>query len=290
MIIVQLKGGLGNQLFQYAAGLSLARQHGVIVKVDISELNKADDEIGTLRNFELQHIRGVPEIASHHEIDIFLNMHFLKKYFQKLLPSFKRQIYKEASFSFDTHFFAAGNHLYLKGYRQSEKYFFPIRKIIQQDFLLQDKLTIHLIDVEQRLQTENSVAVHIRRGDYSNKALLGYHGLLDQTYYQLAITVIEKQVNDPVYFIFSDNIEWVKQHLNFSGNVVYVSGTVTKNHYEDFTLMSKCRHNIIANSSFSWWAAYLNTHVNKIVIAPQNWFNKVDIATKDLFPDKWNIV
>lgn len=287
MIIVQLKGGLGNQLFQYAAGLSLATMHGVEVKVDISALKKPDEEIGTARNFELQHIKVPPAIATQAEIDEVVKKNAVTIAFQKLLPPYQRKVYKEASFNFDPNFYKAGSHLYLKGYRQSEQYFYNIKERVRSTLALRDQLTSHLEDTTKELQSVNSVSVHIRRGDYTDVKVTDYHGMLPYQYYQSAIQYIQAKIEKPLFYIFTDDVKWVKENMPFPASSKYISENVTKSHYEDFYLMSRCRHEIIANSSFSWWAAWMNPNINKLVIAPKNWFNNTALDTSDLIPSDW---
>lgn len=287
MIIVQLKGGLGNQLFQYAAGLSLAKHHNAPVKVDITNLLAPDEQIGTTRNYELQHILQPPAIATGEEVKHMLSESPLLRYYRKTLPPYKRKIYKEESFRFDPHFFQSKNHLYLKGYRQSELYFQHIQDDVRTNLFLQSSLYNDVHEFGKQLKNEQSISIHIRRGDYTNQLVQDYHGVLDQQYYQHAINLIEAKVKQANLYVFSDNPSWVKEHLQFQQPVQFVSGAISKNHYEDFYLMSCCRHNIIANSSFSWWAAWFNSNPNKNVLAPMKWFNAAHLDTTDLIPPGW---
>jgi hypothetical protein len=287
LIIVQLRGGLGNQLFQYAAALSLALHHNVPVKVDVNELKVPDEKIGTFRKYELQNIVQPPVIATEEEILGVVGQPLFKKYYQKLLPPYKREIYKEASFRFDEHFFEAGKNIYLKGYRQSEKHFQSIAPIVRSQLFIAENKYEHLSNMGIEVRNQNSVSIHIRRGDYVKKVVQEHHGLLDETYYQQAIDKITLAVENPLFYVFSDEPGWVKEHLKFQQPVTYVSHEITKNHYEDFYLMSCCRHNIVANSSFSWWAAWFNNNPDKKVIAPLKWFNKAPYDTTDLVPDSW---
>jgi hypothetical protein len=287
MIIVQLKGGLGNQLFQYAAGLSLGKHHRVDVTVDVAELRQPDEAIGTFRAYELMHLIKPPAIASEEEIKNIKHKTISKRYLDKLFPSYKRTIYNEKQFCFDKNFFNSGNHIYLKGYRQSEKHFKPIEKAVQQDFQLQHELVADIKDFGKQLSSINSVSIHVRRGDYANTAVTEYHGSLDKDYYQRAIDKISSVVPDPTFFVFSDDINWVKNNVTFEKSVAFISGSISTTHYEDFYLMSCCRHNIIANSSFSWWAAWLNLNPNKAIIAPKKWFNNPKLNSDDLIPGNW---
>jgi hypothetical protein len=287
MIIVQLKGGLGNQLFQYAAGLSLAAHHNVPLKVDISELRAPDEEIGTLRQFELQHLIDSPVIASEQEIADFTDQNLFDKYYQKLLPSYKRKIYNEKQFKYDPNFFKSGSNIYVKGYRQSEQYFRSIEKEVREKFRFKPALLNKVADFGDQLKDTQSVSIHIRRGDYTDAALQSYHGLINKAYYQKAIEKMSTKLTNPAFFVFSDNIHWVKENLILPSSAKFVSGNISHTHYEDFYLMSCCQHNIIANSSFSWWAAWLNPNPNKIVIAPQKWFEGADLDMSDLIPSQW---
>jgi hypothetical protein len=287
MVIVKLQGGLGNQLFQYAAGLSLARHHQVPVKVDVTDLRAPDEKIGTMRHYELDKIVQPPMIATQAEVDGMVAEPFLVKYYRKSLPPYKRKIYKEASFRFDEHFFKSRSNVYVKGYRQSEKYFEPIRDEVASNLFLQQDNYKNVFEFGEKLKLIDSVSLHIRRGDYLNSIVQEYHGVLDEAYYQKAINRIVDSLPDAQLFIFSDNPEWVKQQLTFTRPVQLVSGAISTNHYEDFYLMSCCRNNIIANSSFSWWAAWFNKNENKKVIAPKNWFNKANLDTSDLIPPNW---
>ena len=287
LIIVQLKGGLGNQLFQYAAGLSLAAHRDVPLKVDVSLLKSPDELIGTMRNFELQHLQNPPEVATENEISCLKNQHFFRKYFDKLRPSYQRSVYNEKRFHFDENFFSAGKNIYLKGYRQSEKYFRNIEEKIRDNFQFKKELIEDVIEFGQQLSNQNSVSIHIRRGDYKNSTVLKYHGIITPSYYQEAIDLIISKIENPAFLIFSDDMDWVQNNLNFPKHATFVSGKISHTHYQDFYLMSQCRHNIIANSSFSWWAAWLNDNPKKIVIAPKKWFGNAPNDTKDLIPESW---
>lgn len=286
MIIVQLKGGFGNQLFQYAAGLSLASVHNTPLKVDVSELNQPDKQIGTFRAFELQQIILEPLIADENEIRQMqpLGLH---KFIDKLRPPYKRSVYKEQDFSFDLNFFKAGDNIYLKGYRQSEKYFKNIEEKIRYGFQLKPALIRSLEEKGRQLSSISSVSIHIRRGDYANPIVKEYHGILEASYYQNAIAVLELKVPDCRFFVFSDDSEWVNKNLRFSSPFEMISGIQTTSAIEDFYLISQCKHQVIANSTFSWWAAWLNPNPGKIVIAPKKWFNNAPYDTRDLIPESW---
>ncbi len=286
MIIVQLKGGFGNQLFQYAAALNLGKYHNVSVKVDISLLNIPDALIGTTRAFDLLSIHHSIEVASEAEVNA-VKGNKLIQHLQRFLPPYKRNIYKEVSFNYDQHFLEARNNIYLKGYRQSEKYFELITNEIKKTFFIKEELIKDVSNVAFQIQSENSVSIHIRRGDYTNAKMLEYHGIQGIEYYIQALSFIKEKISNPKFFIFSDNINWVRENLNLNEEAHLISVDESPTSITDFHLMNCCKHNIIANSTFSWWAAYLNPNPDKIIIAPKRWFNKANYDTKDLIPSSW---
>lgn len=286
MIIVQLKGGLGNQLFQYAAGLSLSRHHNVPVKVDTRELKLPDKLVGTSRYYELQNLINPPLVATKEEVESVIEANTFQNFFQKLLPSYKRSVYNEKKFGFDKNFFRAGVNIYVKGYRQSEKYFVSIKDEIAKSFQFKRPLISDVLKEADKISKVESVSIHIRRGDYHSTAAKDYHGTLSRRFYRAAMNRISSSIANPTFYVFSDNIEWA-QNLDFESPVHFVSHRISSNHYHDFYLMQSCRHNIIANSSFSWWAAWLNPNPGKVVIAPDKWFNNAPLDTTDLIPEKW---
>lgn len=287
MIIVQLSGGFGNQLFQYAAGLSLAEHHKVDVKVDVSLLLKPDIVTGTTRKADIFNLASPPLTATEEEVLSYYNLSRASKIIEKARPFYKRKVYKEKSNVFDSNFFKAGNDLLLKGNRQSEKYFKRFEDKIRHDFSLSESWIVPVKEFAENLKQQDSVAIHIRRGDYLTPIALEWLGLLPTYYYSDAIKTIAKKVTNSRFYIFSDDIEWSKQHLHIEHEHEFVSGIITKNAMEDFYLMSNCKHNIIANSTFSWWAAWLNSNEDKIVIAPKKWYNQVKLDTSDLIPPEW---
>lgn len=286
MIIVQLKGGLGNQLFQYAAGCSLAAHHGVPVKVDIAELFEKKHTTDTARAFDLEKFNCNPVVASATDIAAVLPSG-IRKWTDKLKTCYKRQDYKEAAFSFDTGFFKSGNHIYLRGYRQSEQYFKPVEALIRQQFEIKPVYTDPVKALSDNLKSHNAVAVHIRRKDYLSPAYSKIHGALPAAYYNSAARLIAGKTDQPVFYIFSDDPEWVKANFNIGLPVVFITNEMSPSAITDFHLISSCRHQVIANSTFSWWAAWLNTSPGKMVVAPQRWFNEAAHDTTDLLPQSW---
>lgn len=281
MIIVRIIGGLGNQLFQYAAAKALAQRHKTHVKLDTSSFNEEQ-----LRNFDLLHLNIDATLASAGEIKKLKAFTIPQRIRSYLTPYPKRKFYKQPFFHFDKKFFKLGHDVYMQGYFQSEKFFRNIEKDIREDFRIKDEKIKKVTEFGQQLNQLNSVALHIRRGDYSNKETLRVHGILPMSYYKAAIELLQSKYSNLSFFIFTDDRKWVEDNLQLP-DATTVSGNVSSTHFEDIYLMSLCHHNIIANSSFSWWGAWLNENKNKTVIAPAQWFNDGPKDTQDLLPASW---
>lgn len=284
MIIIRIHGGFGNQLFQYAAAKALAEQHGTELKLHLTSF--AGD---TLRNFDLAKLNVPLVYASEAEIARLKAPNTFQRVKQRLLPTSRKTFYKEPFFHFDPSFFRLGKAVYLQGYFQSEKYFTSIQSTIRSSFDTTHLVDSSILSMAEELKQENSVSIHIRRGDYQNTELLKFHGVLPASYYQAAIGRIKEKLPSARFYVFSDKPAAAKEVLG-SLDATIVSGSVTKNHFEDLYLMQQCRHNLLANSSFSWWAAWLNTNPEKIVIAPKKWFNNGPKDTQDLFPQTWQTI
>lgn len=283
MIITRILGGLGNQLFQYAAGRALAVQNNTELKLDLSGFDTY-----TLRSFELSRLNARFSIASNEEIDSYKAVTFYQRMMARLSPPAQKRFYKEPFFHYDGRFFLLRAPVYLQGYFQSEKYFEPVAKTLRDEFRFREAFSPPVMAFAKELASSNSVALHVRRGDYKNPNALRVHGMLPEAYYQKAITqLMDTAGNNLRFYIFSDDPQAAAKMLALP-DAKTVSGRLTKNHLEDFYLMQHCRHNIIANSSFSWWAAWLNPNPQKKVVAPQQWFGKGGPKdTGDLLPQSW---
>ncbi len=266
MIIVRLIGGLGNQLFQYAMARHVAEIHRALLKIDVSEF-----EIYKLHEYSLQHFGILENLASAEELCAV-------------------QYLKEKHFHFDGDFKAIGDNVLLKGYWQTEKYFREIADTIRNECVVKKPLDSENLRVAQCIDASNAVAVHIRRCDYL-PATYGDQIIesLPLEYYLRAIAMLSRVEKDLHFFIFSDDPEWVKENVRLEYPIVYVAHNTAATNYEDLRLMSLCKHNIIANSSFSWWGAWLNKNPNKRVYAPKQWFNANvrNLDSKDLIPESW---
>lgn len=286
MIVVKLIGGLGNQMFQYATGRSLADAHGCDLKLDVSGFDNYK-----LRVYELGDYRIRASIASESDIKRFRGsrpvhpiVDRVRKFFRLLPPS----IYLEKAFSFDVDVLKLQAPCYLEGYWQSERYFSGIRHTLQTDFSLALPLDSHNQAILDQMSGCNAISLHVRRGDYvSNPAAAQFHGLCSLDYYRDAVKYIGERVDSPCFFVFSDDTDWVLENLkiDFPLKVVDVNGP--DRGICDMALMQACKHHVIANSSFSWWGAWLNPDESKIVIAPKRWFKEQNVQTEDLIPNSW---
>lgn len=299
MLIVKIQGGLGNQMFQYAAGKSLALKLNRELKLDISiYINKSKSV--TPRKYELKYFKNIEdEIASDKEIKAVgfitrsASANYLFRHLRPYLNFLKKShlLQKEVEFS-DTGTLAPRNFpaLYLEGYWQSEAFFNENKGVIREKFDL-SYLADHKCVKQYMAQIESSysVSIHVRRGDYiTNKRANSYHGVCDIDYYNRAIRkIIDLIKTVPTFFIFSDDLDWCKVNLQSSYETYYIKTDLA---IYDLYLMSKCKSNIIANSSFSWWSAWLNSHQDKKVIAPKNWFKDIKAnaaSVYNILPEDW---
>ena len=284
MIISQIIGGLGNQLFQYAAGRCLAIRQQTELALDISGFNAYK-----LRTFDLEAFEARYRYSTDAENSVYHQRGFAGKLRDRLLPMAWRKVYREPHFHFHPRIFKTSSNIYLKGYWQSEKYFSPVASQIREELVMKPSFYEKVAELGKTMSSQPSVSVHVRRGDYTNPEVLRVHGILSPEYYRTAMQSFSDQDPNTVFYFFTDDFQWVKDNLP-AENAVLVSGVQSQTHFEDFWLMSQCRHNIIANSSFSWWAAWLNNNPGKQVIAPLQWFNEKKADTKDLIPAGWRRV
>lgn len=288
-VITRLNGGLGNQMFQYAAGRALADRLGVPLKVDLSEFDTY-----LLRRFELDKFDIGAGIATPEETANFIinPSRFQRSYGRLAILmgfGFNRIAFMEKKFSYDDTFEKIRHPMYLNGYWQSEKYFKSAEDKLRKEFSLADRLGEASQKVLDRILQCPAVSLHIRRGDYiTNPSAALVHGVCSLEYYYSAIGHIAAHVDRPLFFVFSDDPQWAKDNLKISHPVEFVEANGQDRGAEDMWLMKSCKHHIIANSSFSWWAAWLNDRLDKIVIAPRIWFLDKKIDTKDLISEQWH--
>ena len=293
MIYLNLDGGLGNQMFQYAFARSLTLKYKTELFFIEKLLNKKIKNNQISRSFELDvfNIKKSKVKLTNLKKTIFFfynlfNILLVKFGFKNLQTS---NYFVERNFSYNKGINKIKKDCFLSGYWQSPLYFQSVESIIRKDFIFPQIKESTNIEILKKIKKTNSVSIHVRRGDFLNTKDHGIHGVCSLRYYENAISYILSNTEKPVFFIFSDDQEWVKQNFNLVSNYYFVEGNTGKKSYLDMHLMSECKHNIIANSSFSWWGAWLNSNNEKIIIAPDKWFsNKTfNIQTNDLIPKNW---
>jgi len=273
--VVSIAGGLGNQMFQYSFYLNLKCS---LYPKECTEIFIATYELHN--GFELDKVFDT-------KINIFKNLAvgICKKYLKGL-------VLKKGESSIGTFeeikFVNKMPITYFSGYWQTEKYFLPIEDKIRLAFKFDlKKVNDRTNSLLLEMKPQNAVSIHIRRGDYeydlNAKEVLG--GICDMEFYKKSIHYICEKNKDPFFYIFSDDCEWVMEHFSFLLNSSIVDWNKKADSWQDMMLMSQCKHNIIANSSFSWWGAWLNSNPQKIVIAPSKWFNNFDAL--DIVPESW---
>jgi hypothetical protein len=245
MIIVKLKGGLGNQMFQYAFGYALAKRKKTDLAFDINWFNGHDKF--TDRKYELDQF-CISKINSNNKYpQFFFRYSILGRHILPINKCFE-------------------------GYFQSESYFSDCKEDILMEFEFNEKL--------QLTQNENTVSVHVRRGDYVKLPRLL---ICTPSYYEKAVSYIQENIEKPVFYIFSEDVEWVRQNISFPDNSVFMDYDPNLPSSHDMQLMGLCKHNIISNSSYSWWAAWLNRNPEKIILAPDKWDS--ENSRTDLYTD-----
>ena len=281
-VIIVYRGGLGNQMFQYALARKFEKM-GKYVTADLSFYSKSN-----LCSFNLEQVFKDIKLT---ECNYLIYIKYKFGYFDIKTSLYKTKIYKEID-AFEekkvcaNEYVKKGEEGIYDGYWQSEKYFIDIRETLLNDFhfpLGEKKLQL----ISERMKHENAISVHIRRGDYLDEKVNGRYGnICTKEYYKKAIQMIKRKINHPIFYFFSDDIEWVK------ANIYIENGTyIKKNDFDDFHdwydmyLMTICKHNVIANSSFSWWGAWLNQNETKMVIAPHKWINGCELP--DICPQEW---
>jgi hypothetical protein len=291
MIITIICGGLGNQLFQYAFGRGVASK----LKTDLSLTWIPWEEDPW--EYSLDHFRTKGHIAKDYAMLGLVWMRKRRKKFNKIYGYAKRLhidkiifplYYLEKEFTFNPRMFSKDNTCF-SGVWQSEKYFKHIEDEIRKEVSLIKPLSEYSQGIMDDIRKKNAVSLHVRRGDYISRPMsAAWHGICSSEYYKNAVEFISKKVPNPHFFLFSDDHKWVEENFKWLPFPLTCVKNPSDKNYEDMILMAACRHHVIANSSFSWWGAWLNPNKDKIVIAPKNWFaNAPKNNTKDLLPEEW---
>ena len=278
LVVIQLSGGMGNQMFQYALYLQLKALGRNVKMDDITEYEGREARPIRLSVFDARY-------ATPTETE----MKCLTDSYMDLLSKIRRKLtgrqtaaYVEKSQLFDSEVLKK-ERAYLMGCWQSEKYFKEAREQVREAFVFRNmKLSSKMQEYENQMQIKNSVSIHIRRGDYLQVSDV-YGGICTEEYYKKAMKYMEEQISDCHFFVFTNDLEWVKERYKQS-NITIVEGNDEDSGYIDMYLMTQCKHYILANSSFSWWGCYLNTSAEKIVIAPKQWFQGRDC--RDIYTDE----
>ena len=281
-----MQGGVGNQMFCYIIYKKFLLQ-GKNVYIDIKDTYKSHN------GYELDRIFDIKT----RKMDIEKSVYFSDSS-SKILDRLRRRLFgrrktflqEKSEFKCDESIFDIDEDKYLNGYWQSIKYLNCIEENVRKDFTFKYSLDDRNLKILNLIKSNNSISIHIRRGDYlqgNNKNIYGNIATIE--YYHKAMRIIAEKIQNPVYFVFSNDIGWVKENIEFKNEAIYIDWNSGKESYKDMQLMSNCKHNIIANSTFSWWGAWLNNNPNKIVIAPKRWINREDINSDEieLFYEDW---
>ena len=282
-VYVRLLGGLGNQLFQYAMGRALADARQVELVLDPRFILRKGCISGlAIDEFAIRARYLTDTEAAHFKEPIW-----------KLSRALRRQInpwlgyYHETVHSFDTAALAQSLEVMLSGFWQSERYFSNYGHQLRTDLVLKSRMPSAAVKLATQVASSPSVAMHVRRGDYlTDPKALVKHGVTSAHYYQTALQLMIKKLGNFDLYVFSDDPDWVRANIQHP-KIIFVSDFGFSAE-QDLWLISACQHQIIANSSFSWWGAYLNDYDSKIIVAPQPWFDAKHMAQQDIIPADWN--
>lgn len=281
MIVVRMIGGLGNQMFQYAAARALADKTGHEVVLDTRPFVHY-----SLHAFMLDRLKVRARVGTSSELRKWPGWLVRPSKVARRL-GVRTRYYSEPRFSYDPGWPETTAPCYLDGYFQSERYFLPVHAALLDDFVPRAPLTTANAALADSMRDCESVMIHVRRGDYVNNAVtLKIHGVCSVNYYRSAIAAVRDRVPRPRFFIFSNDLAWARTHLPIKDDAVFIDGNQDFPEI-DIHLMAQCRHHIIANSSFSWWGAWLARTPGQVVVAPRPWFDSTKLDATDLVPARW---
>lgn len=286
MIIVRLKGGMGNQMFQYAVGRAIALKNNTLLGLDTAFY----DNPGTpLRTYDLDMFAINAKVLDQAQIP-WIHRALGRGRIARILTKLRTKILSNKGTErlwgvFNSSLFDAGSTLYLDGYWQNPKYFENYEAVIRKDFVITSPLNEYIRALRDEISACSAVCVHIRRGDYIGNPL---HDVVSPVYYMRAIAYLTAHTNIDRLYVFSDDIAWCKEVLTFDTLTVFVGEEyVGDRGIGHMALMQACTHFVIANSSFSWWAAWLGEKSGKVVVAPRQWFGDSSMHTEGLIPPAW---
>lgn len=283
MLVVKITSGLGNQMFQYAYAKSL-QNRGYQVKIDISDFKKYKLHGG----YQLGKYKIDLEVATRAETRRF----YKKDIFVKILRKFytiNNYLIREKTLAFDKNLLTPQDNNLIIGFFQCDKYFSDVQKLILEQFVINVEKSFFAKKIEDMiLKSNNSCSVHVRRGDYILSRYANTFGFCGLRYYERSLQLLDNKFDNIKYFVFSDDIVWARKNIMIP-NAIYVDSKEKREPHEDIYLMSLCNHNIIANSTFSWWGAWLNQNDNKVITAPKRWFadDELNKQSKNIVSDSW---
>jgi Glycosyl transferase family 11 len=296
-VVVHLSCGLGNQMFQYAAGRSLALRTGARLILDATSFTRrnarrkfalsdcnlpAKVSIAGYKDWPTAPIVRFP-VSRHRSIRKAARfIHAMGDILGADASHKKFSVFVERGMAFEPGFCDLGAQTYLAGFWQSARYFDDVGHLIRNDLRLTRKPNAANAQWLQRILAANSVCVHVRRGDYLSSDV---HGLCSANYYRLAMQLMRDRLSNPQFFVFSDDWQWCREHF-VSSDATIVDANDANAAADELRLMGACRHHVIANSSLSWWGAWLATSPGQIVVAPQPWFTKIP-PSPDILPIAW---
>lgn len=296
MIILKLKAGLGNQMFQYAHARALALQSGTELKLDLSWYDNQPAK-DTRRYYGLSHFNIQADTAASLEAAAYSSP--AKILLRKAVQKIKRGVFGYSDFVFhpaEAKAVSPTKNMFIEGYWNSEKYFMNCEAAIRSELTLREPLGLTALGVKKEIELAVQkelipVLVHVRRGDYvSNPHASSFHGVQGAAYFKEALEELAGLLGDSsnriMYFVSSDDAAWVKENIPFEHPTYFISHPDIRD-YEEMYLMSLCSHFIISNSTFSWWGAWLSTSSEKIVIGPKRWVADPRVNTRDVMPDNW---
>jgi len=293
---MRISGGIGNQLFQYAVGRALALKNNDELKLDthVFETGIEKDRSYKLGAFSVSaspatpidfRTIGIPN-PGRRELPFRL-MRFAYRVLESILPLHRRKMIVEPAFRFCPDILRINESCYLSGVWHSEKYFKQAEEVLRKELVLTNAPSPEAARWMHTVRSCHSISLHIRRGDYvSNSKTHQLHGMCSADYYKKAADIMQAQIPSSQFFVFSDDIEWAKKNLILPYPTHFVSSAAIRD-TEEMMTMSACKNHIIANSSFSWWGAWLGENKSKVVVAPKAWFRTASLDTSDLLPDSW---
>jgi len=302
-IILRLEGGLGNQLFQYAFARSMQKKYNGKIIFDTHSYKKDPQRSKSLDNFILN---DNVVIKNNNFIEcIIIIIRIYKNILVRILKFIRvKSIYRlkillffglyvqESSNYVNNIGFCASPFIYIHGNWMSENYFKGFSDLVKEDLKGLTKLRPRNLSLARKMKNENSICIHIRRGDYTNSTWSAKLLVCNFEYYKKAIELIVSCLKEPIFYIFSNNsedIQWIKNNYRFNNSLKINYIDLKNSDYQELMLMKECKHFILSNSSFSWWASYLNEYSKSIVVAPSRWNNNIwDLS--DIYRPNWKII